>query len=44
MLTKDTGGYVDYLEDTTWQQLVAGLLGSDGIEVIGRHSGRSSSE
>ena len=38
MITKDTGGYVDYLEDTTWQQLVAGLLGSDGIEVIGRHS------
>ena len=38
MITKGTGGYVDYLEDTTWQQLVAGLLGSDGIEVIGRHS------
>jgi len=43
MITKDTGGYVDYLEDTTWQQLVASLLGCDGIEVIGRIPRRSSS-
>jgi len=38
MNLKNTGGYVDYLDDTTWQQLVAGVLGCDGIEVISRHS------
>jgi hypothetical protein len=30
--------YIDYIDDATWHQLVAALLGCDEAEIISRHS------
>ena len=37
-MNRDAISYVDYIDDATWQRLVGALLGSEGVEIISRHS------
>jgi hypothetical protein len=38
MMIDTIDSYVDYIDDTTWQQLVCALLDSENAEIISRHT------
>jgi Phosphotransferase enzyme family len=38
MTTDIAEGYVDYIDDVTWQRLISGLLHSENAEIISRHT------